>query len=201
MTKDKRYFQSCFYPSPVLRWRDPCWGCEPIISLCKDPGNIIRVCQHFDNDPLSFGHNYRSGSAVGNAGEWPAEITLCFCSISLSLEWLGGHLTWRHGGRLVVTQQSSILEEFQVCRQKGRWKMNIRVSCKNLLKEEKKLHASLIYYVFLHDDSTKLRLSGGNHPTKMAFIKRNWFDCISFLCRYSINECPRCFGLLKAGSR
>lgn len=113
------YFNSSFVAVTCSLLKGPLWrGWVPYQLLQRLTGNVITFCQHFDNEPLSFGHNYSSGPIIRNAGEWPAGISLslsAFIAFHCLSNWLWGHFTWRHGSYLVVTQQSSILDVFFRC--------------------------------------------------------------------------------------
>ena len=169
--------------SPALCWEDPCWGCESIISPCKEPDNVITFCQHLENEPLSFRHNYGSGSIIGDAGEWPAEITLCFYSISLSFETTQRslHPKARREPR-GHSAEFNIGWAFQVCCQKG-LEVNIRINARSFsfnkaktpsdkteIFSQVKLLAVILLWV-LCNDNMKLWLSGGTRPTLMTLSR------------------------------
>lgn len=46
--------------------KDPSQEALHFKSLYKDSGDVVTFCQHFQNEPLLFRLNYRSGSGIGN---------------------------------------------------------------------------------------------------------------------------------------
>lgn len=138
------------------------------------------------------------------------------------LNWLWGHVTWRHGRYLVVTQQNSILDVLFRCavRKVRRLEDFMQAALqgfKNSIRGNTTIFTSWIVSYCRHhtqfsngfplNDNIKLLLNGGTYPTLLTVIKNYWFHCIStsvcisFPARYTINECPRCFDLLEAGTR
>lgn len=66
--------------------------------------------------------------------------------------------------------------------------------------------AHFVLLLFLLRDNRKLWLNGGSRPMPEVYqellVPLLSQISVRFLpCRYTINECPRCFGLLEARSR
>lgn len=134
-----------------------------------------------------------------------AALVACHCHV----EWVRGHFTWRHGGHLVVTQQSSIWGHLlcQVC---------CKVSVSHTQASPCLANLSWKKY-FLWPKSSAYDWFCATTAQNMSLVAplqrlRRLSQIIDFTALaersalparqiLSINECPRCFSLLKAKGR